>query len=295
MVSKGKPSPRSAVDSLSDEQVKRLGKTHILVDPTYYYPTGQRKPNRVEINEQNPKATSRLLAGVSRVMRASCRTYAWGLEHVPETGTFITAATHVTQFDVFIPMMALFHLGRRPRFMAKAEMGQWPIIGRWFRWVGMQPVPRRSGQAKQIEQESISIVTSGRPLTIWPEGTVTRDPLKWPMSFKPGIGVIALKSSQILGRMVPLYPCVTWGAASINHWWPWPRKNVVTCYDDVLDYSDLLKDADSWGDEPPDKAVNELCRRLRERMETIMAEIRGCDPPSEGYFDYSTMSRVKRL
>ena len=95
----------------------------------------------------------------------------------------------------------------------------------------MQPVQRHSGKAKQIEETSIDILTSGRPLTVWPEGTVTRDPKKWVMSIKEGVGYIALESSRRLGHQVPLYPAVTWGAASINHWWPWPRKNVVMCYD----------------------------------------------------------------
>ena len=78
-------------------------------------------------------------------------------------------------FDVFVPMMSLFHMGRRPRYMAKAEMAKWPLIGKWFQLVGMQPVQRHSGKAKQIEETSIDILTSGRPLTVWPEGTVTRD------------------------------------------------------------------------------------------------------------------------
>ena len=81
-------------------------------------------------------------------------------------------------FDVFVPMMSLFHMGRRPRYMAKAEMAKWPLIGKWFQLVGMQPVQRHSGKAKQIEETSIDILTSGRPLTVWPEGTVTRDPKK---------------------------------------------------------------------------------------------------------------------
>ena len=106
MASKGKPSPRSAVSPLSDEQVKRLAGSHTLVDPTNYYPTGPRTPNQPEINAQNPKATKRLLAGVSVVFRASCKTKAWGLDHVPETGPFITAASHITMFDVFVPMMS---------------------------------------------------------------------------------------------------------------------------------------------------------------------------------------------
>lgn len=291
MASKGKPSPRSAVKPLGDEQVARLDAKHHLVDPTRYYPTGPRTPNTVEINAQNPKATERLLEGVSKVLRNRSKVRAWGLERVPETGTFITAASHVTMYDVFVPMMSLFHMGRRPRYMAKAEMAKWPLIGKWFQLVGMQPVPRRSGQAKAIEEESIKIITSGRPLTIWPEGTVTRDPKKWVMSLKPGIGYIALESSRRLGRQVPIFCAVTWGAASINQWWPWPRKNVVMCYDEQLDYADLLADMDSWGEEPPADKVSELTMRVFRRMNEVMEEIRGERMPAEGYWDYRNMRR----
>ena len=291
MASKGKPSPRSAVKPLSDEQVARLDAKHHLVDPTRYYPTGPRTPNTAEINAQNPKATERLLEGVSKVLRNRSKVRAWGLEHVPETGTFITAASHVTMYDVFVPMMSLFHMGRRPRYMAKAEMAKWPLIGKWFQLVGMQPVPRRSGQAKAIEEESIKIITSGRPLTIWPEGTVTRDPQKWVMSLKPGIGYIALESSRRLGRQVPIFCAVTWGAASINQWWPWPRKNVVMCYDGQLDYADLLADMDSWGEDPPADKVSELTMRVFRRMKEVMEEIRGESMPAEGYWDYRNMRR----
>lgn len=291
MASKGKPSPRSAVKPLSDEQVARLDAKHHLVDPTRYYPTGPRTPNTAEINAQNPKATERLLEGVSKVLRNRSKVRAWGLERVPETGTFVTAASHVTMYDVFVPMMSLFHMGRRPRYMAKAEMAKWPLIGKWFQLVGMQPVPRRSGQAKAIEEESIKIITSGRPLTIWPEGTVTRDPKKWVMSLKPGIGYIALESSRRLGRQVPIFCAVTWGAASINQWWPWPRKNVVMCYDEQLDYADLLADMDSWDEEPPADKVSELTMRVFRRMNEVMEEIRGERMPSEGYWDYRNMRR----
>ena len=291
MASKGKPSPRSAVKPLSDEQVARLDAKHHLVDPTRYYPTGPRTPNTAEINAQNPMATERLLEGVSKVLRNRSKVRAWGLERVPETGTFITAASHVTMYDVFVPMMSLFHMGRRPRYMAKAEMAKWPLIGKWFQLVGMQPVPRRSGQAKAIEEESIKIITSGRPLTIWPEGTVTRDPKKWVMSLKPGIGYIALESSRRLGRQVPIFCAVTWGAASINQWWPWPRKNVVMCYDEQLDYADLLADMDSWGEEPPADKVSELTMRVFRRMNEVMEEIRGERMPAEGYWDYRNMRR----
>ena len=291
MASKGKPSPRTAVRPLSGEQVAKLAKEHRLIDPTRLLPADRRTPNLAEINAQNPKITARLLKGVDIVVSWQCKPLAWGLERVPETGVFITAATHVTMFDVFIPMMSLFNQGRRPRFMAKAEMAHWPVIGKWFQLVGMQPVPRRSGKARQIETESVKILTSGRPLTVWPEGTLTRDPQKWPMSLKPGVGYIALESSRQLGHQVPLFCAITWGAGSINHWWPWPRQHVVMCYDELLDYADLLDGCESWEGGPPQERVKELTRRIHVRMTEVMAEIRGEQVPST-YLDYRTMTRV---
>ena len=102
------------VKPLSDEQVARLDAKYHLVDPTRYYPTGPRTPNTVEINAQNPKATERLLEGVSKVLRNRSKVRAWGLERVPETGTFITAASHVTMYDVFVPMMSPVPHGPSP-------------------------------------------------------------------------------------------------------------------------------------------------------------------------------------
>ena len=194
-------------------------------------------------------------------------------------------------YDVFVPMMSLFPHGPSPPLYGQGRMAKWPLIGRWFQLVGMQPVPRRSGQAKAIEEESIKIITSGRPLTIWPEGTVTRDPKKWVMSLKPGIGYIALESSRRLGPAGADLLRRHLGRASINQWWPWPRKNVVMCYDGQLDYADLLADMDSWGEEPPADKVSELTMRVFRRMNEVMEEIRGERMPAEGYWDYRNMRR----
>ncbi|MCI1984636.1 MAG: 1-acyl-sn-glycerol-3-phosphate acyltransferase [Bifidobacteriaceae bacterium] len=295
MASPGKPSPGKSVAPLSNEQVAELRKSHKLINPTHYLTGEMHKPNLEEINEQDPQQTKWLLDAASLMIRSRAKVYAWGAEHIPAEGVYICAATHVTQFDVFIPMMTMFHLGRRPRFMAKEELSHWPFVGWALRHVGMQPVPRRKGMARAIEDESIKILTQGRPLTIWPEGTVSRDPKKWPMSLKKGMAEIALISSRRLGYPVPIFPTITWGAANIHHIWPWPRKNVLLAFDNAVDYSDLLRDADTWENgQPPAVAVNELTERVRRRMEIVMAEIRGEEPPSEGMWDYRTMSRVPR-
>ena len=92
MASKGKPSPRSAVKPLSDEQVAKLAQKHHLVDPTHDFPTGPRKANTAEIEAQNPKATHRLLTGCDIVFRNRTKLKAWGIEHVPETGPCSTCS-----------------------------------------------------------------------------------------------------------------------------------------------------------------------------------------------------------
>ncbi|MCI1901229.1 MAG: 1-acyl-sn-glycerol-3-phosphate acyltransferase [Bifidobacteriaceae bacterium] len=295
MVSPGKPSPGKSVPALSNERVSQLRREHNLVDPTQYLTGELHRPNMEEINEQDPAQTKRLLDAATLMIRSRAKVHAWGVEHIPSNGVYICAATHVTQFDVFIPMMTMFHLGRRPRFMAKEELSHWPFVGWALKHVGMQSVPRRKGMARAIEEESIKILTQGRPLTIWPEGTVSRDPQKWPMSLKRGMAEIALIASRNLGYAIPIFPSVTWGAASINHFWPWPRKNVVLAFDDAVNYSDLLVDSDSWKEgQPPDDAVAELTERVRRRMESVMADIRGEEPPAAGMWDYRTMSRVPR-
>ena len=64
------------------------------------------------------------------------------------------------------------------------------------------------------------------------------------------------------------------------------------CFDEALDYADLLDGCDSWGKDVPTDRADELTRRIRVRMTEIMAEIRGEQAP-DGYWDYRTMSRVK--
>ena len=111
------------------------------------------------------------------------------------------------------------------------------------------------------------------------------------MSLQPGLATIALESSRRLGKQVPLYLAATWGAASINHWWPWPRKRVVMHYDGPFDYTDLLSDMDSWGQEPPKETVRELTQRVQRQLNVMLAEIRGEEVPDR-IWDYRTMSYV---
>ena len=230
----------------------------------------------------------RLMAAAMAFVRARAKVYCWGIENVPEEGPFILANTHITQLDVLIPMGCMHNLGRYPRFMAKAEILRWPLIGRWLSALAMQPVKRRSGKTREIESDSIQSLVSGQPLAIWPEGTLTRDPDKWPMTFKLGMAEIALTASKKLGYPIPLLVTVTWGAASIRNFFPFPRKNVILAITPPVEYGDLLEG--DW-EEPDKETASALNRRVHKVMETLEGEIRGEKPPAAGVWDYHTSSR----
>ncbi|MBQ5505429.1 MAG: 1-acyl-sn-glycerol-3-phosphate acyltransferase [Aeriscardovia sp.] len=314
MTSPGKISPFWSVSPPSSLQVARLSQRHRLVDPTralcgYGF---VRQPNRPEVAGMNPRLEARLVAAASAVTRARVKASAWGMENIPQEGPFILACSHIAQLDVFVPMEAVHHLGRRPRFVAKGELARVPLLGPWFKAMGMQPADRRSGQALCIERESVHILQDGHPLVIWPEGTLTRDPLKWPMSFKHGMAEIALAASRCVGYEIPLIPSVTWGGTNVHWWKPWPRPHLLLAFGEPVCYGDLLGDPATWQGAgastgsadsrdssvpsgwPAMAAVEELGHRVRQKMEDLEVEARGERPPTAGMWDYRTESRVPR-
>ena len=290
MTSPGKPSPFHLIPPLRNRQVALLSKKHRLIDPTRKLCGGGflRQPCPLDASYVNLPVEKKLMAAAMAFVRARAKVYCWGIENVPEEGVFILANTHITQLDVLIPMGCMHNLGRYPRFMAKAEILRWPFIGKWLSALAMQPVRRRSGKTKEIESNSIKSLLAGQPLSIWPEGTLTRDPDKWPMTFKLGMAEIALTASKKLGSPIPILVAVTWGAASIRNFCPFLRKNVVLAITPPVEYADLLQG--DW-QEPPKEVALELNRRVHRVMEKVEGEIRGEKPPAAGVWDYHTSSR----
>ena len=290
MTSPGKPSPFHLIPPLKNKQVALLSKRHRLIDPTRKLCGGGflRRPCPLDSTYINIPIERRLMEAAMAFVRARAKVYCWGIENVPEDGPFILANTHITQLDVLIPMGCMHNLGRYPRFMAKAEILRWPFIGKWLAALAMQPVRRRSGKTKEIETNSIKSLVAGQPLAIWPEGTLTRDPDKWPMTFKLGMAEIALTASKKLGYPIPLLVAVTWGAASIRNFAPFPRKNVVLAITPPVEYADLLEG--DW-QEPPKENALKLNWRVHKVMEKLEGEIRGEKPPAAGVWDYHNSMR----
>jgi 1-acyl-sn-glycerol-3-phosphate acyltransferase len=131
-----------------------------------------------------------------------------GQEHVPTSGAVIVAANHISHADPLTLCDYLLHGVRRiPRFMAKDTLFKGRgIVARTMRGAGQIPVYRRTADASLALRDAVDALHRGECVVIYPEGTVTRDPDKWPMLGKTGVARLALLSGA------PVVPVALWGA-----------------------------------------------------------------------------------
>jgi len=101
------------------------------------------------------------------LLRLLYRVRVCGREHFPVTGSIIMCANHLHMFD---PILMSAGTRRHVRFMAKAEVFSWPIIGFLARLAGAFPVKRGDADLRAIKH-SIWILGQGGVLGIFPEGT----------------------------------------------------------------------------------------------------------------------------
>lgn len=200
-----------------------------------------------------------------------------GREKLPSEGAFVLAPNHYSEFDPLIVAVAVWRLGRAPRFMAKDSLFKIPVLGWVLRRTGMIPVARTSSgsTAKQTMKRSQELVEHGRGVIVYPEGTLTRDPQLWPMRGKAGAVRLALAGD------IPLIPMAQWGTQAIMGRYQkrlslWPlRKPVKVVIGDPVDVSDLRGRA---GDQA---ALNEATNRLMNAITALLEELRDEKAPAE--------------
>ena len=128
---------------MSDEQVRRLAARHACGLDTVLPDRPRTRPISRKSTPRIPRPPNDCWEKFHCIPR-QLQDQGTGREQVRKPDPFITAASHVTMFDVFIRNDDLF-MGRR-RYMAKAEMAKWPLIGKWFQLVG--GVQRSFGQGQ---------------------------------------------------------------------------------------------------------------------------------------------------
>lgn len=134
-----------------------------------------------------------------------------GTEHVPAAGPVVLAVNHVSHADpVFVAEYVVHGTGRTARFLAKSSLFRGNgLVGRVMRGAAQIPVHRDTGDAALALRDALAALHAGECVVIYPEGTVTRDPQKWPMSARTGVARLALLSGA------PVVPLATWGPQDI--------------------------------------------------------------------------------
>lgn len=198
---------------------------------------------------------------------------------LPQSGPFIIAPNHFSEIDPIAMGAAVWHLGRAPRFMAKASLFKVPVLGGLMRATGQVPVeragamPSRDGQ-KNPMGAAVQLIEQEAAVVVYPEGTLTRDPELWPMRGKSGAVRLALESG------VPLIPAAHWGTQNLMPRYakrirPFPRKTIEVSIGDPIDLS-------KFKDRPLDqKTINEATSVLMDAITALLADLRGETPPPE--------------
>jgi len=119
-----------------------------------------------------------------------------GLEHINLRKTYVFAANHQSQYDIFTLMA---YLPIQFKWMAKKSLFYIPFVGWGMKACGYIPVERENPRAAyQALLKAIELIKQGFSIVIFPEGTRSHDGSIGP--FKSGGFVLALRSG------VPVVP-----------------------------------------------------------------------------------------
>lgn len=215
------------------------------------------------------------------VAAALLRAIAWtmvkkdwhGEENLPREGAFLAVSNHVTYADPVTFAHFLYNNGHPPRFLAKAQLFTTPVIGWIVRALDQVPVHRGTTKAKEAVDDGIAFLKRGQCITIFPEGTLTRDPDLWPMVARTGAARMALTTG------VPVIPVAQWGAHRLLGRYskvlkPFPRKKVTVVAGPAIDLDDLRAKPVS------NEVLREATDRIMATLTRMVEELRGEPAPA---------------
>ena len=198
-----------------------------------------------------------------------------GRDHVPATGACVVAPNHYSEVDPLITGVAMWKVGRMPRYLAKASLFRLPVIGWLLRRGGQIPVERAgSGRGGSALTAATTAASQGLAVVVYPEGTLTRDPDLWPMRGKTGAVRIALQAN------LPVIPLAHWGAQAIMPRYArklslFPRKDVHLLFGPPVDL-------DEFRGRPLDpETLTAATDRVMDAITALLEELRGETAPAE--------------
>jgi 1-acyl-sn-glycerol-3-phosphate acyltransferase len=120
---------------------------------------------------------------------------------------------------------------------------------------------------------------------IYPDGTVTRDPERWPMKPRPGAAAMALAGD------FPVVPVVHWGTQDVYQpyvkggFHPLPRKDVRVVAGPPVDLSEFR------GRPVDARLIREVSYVIQGAVRDLLAQVRGVPAPTE-FYDQKKQERL---
>lgn len=232
--------------------------------------------DRLSDEKRRPSVFWVLAALVVPVFGLFARIEIRGAEKLPRTGPYVLAANHHSEIDPLVVAIAVWRLGRAPRFMAKESLFHVPVLGWALRATGMIPVARATSAAAAREtiKQSRLIVEHGRGVIVYPEGTLTRDPDLWPMRGKSGAVRLAMSGE------IPLIPMAQWGAQELLPRYGklrlWPlRKRMTVLIGDPVDVSEFTRTRSQPA------TVARATAKTMDAIADLLSQLRGTPAPAE--------------
>lgn len=230
-----------------------------------------------------PKGIYKVAVEVLRPLaKLTTRPHWKGRENIPVDKPYILIMNHVSEYDVIVVAHFVVDRGTAVRVLAKDSLFRVPVLKHILTRAKMVPVVRNSSHATDALKYAKKALAEGESIAIFPEGTLTRDPDKWPMEFKTGAARLALATG------IPVIPVAHWGVDKIMDRWrnslPLRRRDTWVTAGPPIDLSDLNQDEDDWD------AVREATRRMEQTITSMIEDIRGekapetrWDPKLEAY------------
>ncbi len=192
----------------------------------------------------------------------------------PATGAFVLTPNHYSEIDPLVMGVAMWKVGRMPRFLAKASLFRIPVLGAILRVSNQVPVERAGtvrgsdplAAARQITEHGLAVI-------VYPEGTLTREPDLWPMRGKLGAVRMALDAD------IPIIPIAHWGTQLVMPRYGklslFPRKKVVVKFGDPVDLS-------AFKDKPrTTKNLGDATELVMQAITALLEDLRAEKAPAE--------------
>ncbi len=191
----------------------------------------------------------------------------------PESGGVLIVINHISQIDTVLMARLIWQTGRVPRFMIKAGVFEWKVIGRMMAGAGQIPVYRGTTDASASLRDAVGALERGEAVIIYPEGTTTKDPANWPMLAKTGVARLVLLSPD-----TPVVPIGQWGAHKMGGFSLrrlGRRRTSLASVGEPLDLSRYR------GKEPTGETLREITDEVMSAVRDEVAELRGEPAPDE--------------